>query len=169
MGSRQRTGRRMSDLADFVAAIEAKTGRAGRKIGKEIRLLCPAHDDHNPSLDVREGNNGPPVCTCRSHGCTYEQICEAIGYTPQGNGNGGRQIGAVFTYLDEAGEPLSRLCGSNRRTSASDDSTFRPGHGQGRVRVETRRHPAGRLPVAPAAHRGRSRGNRVRCRRGKAR
>jgi hypothetical protein len=96
----------MSAFDEFVAAVEAKTGQKGRRLGKEIRLLCPAHDDHTPSLDVSEGANGQPLCTCRSRGCPFEQIAAATGWTPNGNGgNGTRQIVSVHVYREEAGEP----------------------------------------------------------------
>jgi hypothetical protein len=37
-------------LADLVAALDrAVRDRAGRADGQEMRFLCPAHDDHNPS------------------------------------------------------------------------------------------------------------------------
>jgi len=72
----------MSGTDDFIRAIEGHTGRQGRRRGAETRLLCPGHDDHHPSLDVREGSDGQPLVQCRSHGCSYEEICRAIGREP---------------------------------------------------------------------------------------
>src|SRR5262245_38709415 len=72
----------MTLTESFVAAIEESTGRVGLRHGAETRLLCPAHDDHRPSLDVREGANGAPLVTCRSHGCSFEAICAALGREP---------------------------------------------------------------------------------------
>jgi hypothetical protein len=66
----------------FVAEVERVTERQGRRNGKEIRLLCPAHDDHYPSLDVARGDDDRPLTQCRSRGCSYEQICAAIGHEP---------------------------------------------------------------------------------------
>jgi len=37
---------------DFVLAVEQKTVRTRRRRGRETSLLCPAHDDHDPSLEV---------------------------------------------------------------------------------------------------------------------
>lgn len=50
--------------------------RRGTK-GEHI-CLCPAHNDKDPSLSVREGDKGI-VMTCTSRGCSTEAICEAIG------------------------------------------------------------------------------------------
>jgi hypothetical protein len=94
----------VSPFEDLVAAIEQHTGRPGRPNGKHIRLLCPAHDDHHPSLDVAEGPNGAPLVQCRSHGCTYEQILAAVGWErPSGRTD---EPTAVYLYTDEQGVPL---------------------------------------------------------------
>lgn len=42
------------------------------------RATCPAHDDENPSLYVREGSNGKILVKCFA-GCSVEQICSALG------------------------------------------------------------------------------------------
>ena len=52
---------------------EKKRGSKGEHI-----CLCPAHDDKDPSLSVREGDKGI-VMTCVSRGCTTEAICERLG------------------------------------------------------------------------------------------
>ena len=43
------------------------------------RATCPAHDDENPSLDIAEAADGKVLLTCRSRGCTFEQIAKALG------------------------------------------------------------------------------------------
>jgi len=40
--------------------------------------LCPAHEDHNPSLSVGQGSNGRVLVCCHA-GCTAEEIVEAVG------------------------------------------------------------------------------------------
>ncbi len=45
------------------------------------RARCPAHDDRNPSLSVREGVRGI-LLKCWS-GCTFSQIAAALGIEPQ--------------------------------------------------------------------------------------
>jgi 5S rRNA maturation endonuclease (ribonuclease M5) len=106
----------VSDFDRFVAAVERTTGQQGRRMGKNIRLLCPAHDDHNPSLDVKEGESGQPVAICRA-GCTYGAICNAIGWratkrapaadplwTPGGRAE------AIYDYTGEDGQLLLQVC-----------------------------------------------------------
>jgi hypothetical protein len=92
---------------DFIAAVERATGRPGRKVGRETELLCPVHGDTHPSLNVREGDNEQPIVQCRSQGCSYEQVCDAIGWRPSPNGSRTAScIVGVYVYRDEQGEPL---------------------------------------------------------------
>jgi 5S rRNA maturation endonuclease (ribonuclease M5)/KaiC/GvpD/RAD55 family RecA-like ATPase len=103
----------MSETADFIRAIEAYTGHQGRPNGKHTRLLCPGHDDHHPSLDVCEGDNGHPVVFCRSHECRFEDICAAIGWRADQGSDEWTPHGpavAVYDYVDEAGVLLSQVC-----------------------------------------------------------
>ena len=41
-------------------------------------VCCPAHNDHDPSLGVMEGENGRIVLNCFA-GCTPLSICESLG------------------------------------------------------------------------------------------
>jgi len=59
-------------LSLFPNAIQEKGG---------WRALCPAHEDHDPSLRISEGKDGRALLVCRSHGCTLEAITAAIGLT----------------------------------------------------------------------------------------
>src|SRR5215218_8354534 len=55
-----------------------------RKSKTEADVLCPVHDDHNPSLgvDLRHNGAGPKVVlNCRSQGCEYSEILQAVGLT----------------------------------------------------------------------------------------
>src|SRR5207247_1779766 len=36
-------------------------------------------DDHNPSLDIKEGNDGLVLLTCRSANCPREEIVRRLG------------------------------------------------------------------------------------------
>jgi hypothetical protein len=71
----------------------AKFGPA-RRNGKEWRVLCPAHSDSTPSLDISEGHSGP-VFQCRSHHCSADDILAAMELTwsdvlpPRTNGHAG--------------------------------------------------------------------------------
>lgn len=109
----------MTIFQDFVAAIEATTGRPGKRQGRNTRLLCPAHDDTRPSLDVAEGTDGRPLVVCRSHGCTFEAICTAIGhdirdYAPEQESEGGwtprGPAVAVYTYHDADRKLAYEVC-----------------------------------------------------------
>jgi putative DNA primase/helicase len=55
-----------------------------RKSKTDADVICPAHDDHNPSLGVDLRQNGADakvVINCRSQGCGYADILRAIGLT----------------------------------------------------------------------------------------
>jgi hypothetical protein len=114
----------VNDFAELVAAIERHTGHQGRRNGKHIRLLCPGHDDHHPSLDVAEGDDGTPLVFCRSHGCAYQQILDAIGWERREPRDD--EPVAIYTYTDEQGVPLFEV------------GRFPPGH-DGRKRFFQRR------------------------------
>jgi hypothetical protein len=49
-----------------------------RPAGREHLARCPAHDDHAPSLAVRQDGDRILMC-CRSHHCRREDICAALG------------------------------------------------------------------------------------------
>lgn len=107
----------------LLVAIEARTGRARKRAGREWRVLCPAHEDSDPSLDIREGDGGYPIMACRSHGCEPDRILEAVGlvwadllggederWTPRGPWT------ALYEYVDEEGKVLFQVC----RTAAKE-------------------------------------------------
>src|SRR5215211_534592 len=57
---------------------------SGAKIKSETDadVLCPVHGDRNPSLgvDLRRNGAGPQILlNCRSQGCSYEEILDAVG------------------------------------------------------------------------------------------
>jgi hypothetical protein len=59
-------------------------GEQRRKSKTDADVICPVHDDHNPSLgvDLRQNGAGPKVIiNCRSQGCPYVAILGAIGLT----------------------------------------------------------------------------------------
>jgi hypothetical protein len=59
-------------------------GEHRRKSKTDADVICPAHDDHNPSLgvDLRQNGAGSKVVlNCRSRGCGYAAILGAIGLT----------------------------------------------------------------------------------------
>jgi hypothetical protein len=73
----------VTDLAPSLATVlDALRGR-GEVVrrGAEWVALCPAHDDHTPSLSVTH-RGGAVLFRCRSHGCTFAQIVRALGLDP---------------------------------------------------------------------------------------
>lgn len=62
-------------LASRLERVKWKQG------GKAFRARCPAHDDHDPSLDVTEGLDGRALVICRSRQCTPDAITGAVGLT----------------------------------------------------------------------------------------
>lgn len=74
------------------------------------KALCPAHDDHNPSLSITD-KNGKPLLYCHA-GCTQAAVWAAIGLplrsngTPPGGNGTGYNIVATYDYQDEAGRVI---------------------------------------------------------------
>jgi hypothetical protein len=69
--------------------------------------LCPAHDDHTPSLGISEGKDGRILVKCWSAGCTAEEIVESKGLTMSDlfagdNGTGVRHGPSKPTKADKA-------------------------------------------------------------------
>ncbi len=56
-------------------------GCVPKRAGAEWRCKCPAHDDRNPSLNIRAGHDGRALVNCKA-GCTFEAVCGAIGLRP---------------------------------------------------------------------------------------
>src|SRR5215216_6394297 len=59
-------------------------GEHKRKSKTDADVLCPVHDDHNPSLGVdlrQNGTSSKVVLNCRSQGCEYSEILQAVGLT----------------------------------------------------------------------------------------
>jgi hypothetical protein len=117
----------MSAAADLVDLIERRSGRSGRRVGRNIRLLCPVHDDHHPSLDVAEAPEGSPLVICRSCGATLVKVCDALGvpvadFLPARDGvadvewlpTGGKAV-AVYDYEDAAGQLVQQVIRDDRK------------------------------------------------------
>lgn len=43
--------------------------------------LCPAHDDRNPSLSIRQGDRGCVLLNCFA-GCEFDAIVQALNLDP---------------------------------------------------------------------------------------
>jgi len=83
--------------------------------------LCPAHDDHKPSLAVAVGDGGKVLLKCRSRNCPVDAICAAIGLgigelsppgSPKGQSRrqGGKaKIVQTYNYQDSKGKLLFQV------------------------------------------------------------
>ena len=81
-----------------------------KRNGKGWRAPCPAHNDHKPSLDIDEGEDGKVLVICRA-GCPQENVIaelKRLGIWP-GNGFDKKEMqrirGALSMY-DAASEKL---------------------------------------------------------------
>jgi predicted P-loop ATPase len=108
-----------------VTAAKIAAALRGRRTGKEWRCLCPAHDDHDPSLSITE-RNGKVLLTCRA-GCEQSAVIEALKkrglWLNAANGtNGSQHFLAFYDYQDEDGKVLYQVC----RTSDKSFPLRRP-------------------------------------------
>lgn len=69
------------DPVDVVITALEAAGCRPKPRGNGWRALCPAHDDHNPSLDIDRGDDGRVLLICRSRGCNAERIVAEVGLT----------------------------------------------------------------------------------------
>ena len=58
-------------------AEELAAALGGRRNGRGWRACCPAHNDHDPSLDIAQGDGGKVLVVCRA-GCPQEAVLEAL-------------------------------------------------------------------------------------------
>src|SRR5687767_827991 len=99
----------------FGRVCSALGHRIKRRQGRDkIHALCPAHDDHNPSLVVSRGEKGV-VLHCHL-GCSTKDVLAALcmeerelfyDASPQ---TSSRQIVATYDYCDLHGEVQYSVC-----------------------------------------------------------
>ncbi len=63
-------------ITECLNRIETKTGFRPKKEGSSYKACCPAHDDQNPSLSIKEVD-GKLLLHCFA-GCSPEKICSTI-------------------------------------------------------------------------------------------
>jgi len=64
----------MDPLDTFLAAVPG----GGRRVGGQYLVRCPAHDDHKPSLAIRERDDGTLLVRCHA-GCSTVDVLDALG------------------------------------------------------------------------------------------
>lgn len=60
-----------------LAKLSSRLRGERRRAQGEYIYLCPAHDDHNPSLSVTERSDGVLLVTCRA-GCSIGDVLGAL-------------------------------------------------------------------------------------------
>src|SRR6187431_2038204 len=100
------------DIRSFLENLQSKTGRTAQKSGAGYSACCPAHDDQNPSLSIREGCDGKILLHCFS-GCPVDSICASLGLEIsdlfESDSTAKRApIRTVYSYKDEQGRELYR-------------------------------------------------------------
>jgi hypothetical protein len=97
----------------FIKKLE-RAGRDPQPKGDGWEALCPAHDDHHPSLVIGEGIDGRVLIHCRA-GCDSAHIVNALGlmwrdlFPPLGSRTSGATFDAseivdTYDYVDKDGE-----------------------------------------------------------------
>jgi len=101
-----------SPLEVVLDRLAQKTGgKRATRAGDGYVSRCPAHDDQNPSLSVRAGDDGRVLVHCFS-GCSSQQVVDALGMTmtdlfPSSSApKVSRRVVATYDYKDETGRVL---------------------------------------------------------------
>ena len=109
----------ISTAEQIARGVAAAKGGAVRRTGTGYECRCPAHDDHDPSLSVSDGQNGPLV-HCHA-GCSQESVIGALRdlglwhtkprakvepMRPKGIPSAwhGKPLSILYTYATQSGE-----------------------------------------------------------------
>jgi putative DNA primase/helicase len=95
------------------AATIAKGLRGGRKVGTGWVACCPAHEDSNPSLAVRDSKTGSVLVHCHA-GCSQSAVIRVLKdlqlwSEKRVDTTASRRIVAAYDYTDESGELLYQV------------------------------------------------------------
>jgi hypothetical protein len=116
-------GRSTSKPAGPSAAVERLLERLDGVVeaASGWRALCPAHDDHEPSLSVTVGRDGCCLVCCHA-GCGVEAIVAAVGLElpdlfDDGPSGGRRKSAKLVALADASGLELFRTPGGRAHAS----------------------------------------------------
>ena len=70
----------MSTSLERVRNRFAEKGYSVKQYGNEYRTKCPAHQGVDQNFAFSEGEDGRVLFTCHSHKCSYDEICQALGF-----------------------------------------------------------------------------------------
>jgi len=91
-------------------AAEISQQLHGHRSGAGYVARCPAHDDKNPSLSLKD-EDGKILVHCHA-GCEQGAVVEALkarGLWPESEAPSDRRIVAEYNYTDEAGDSLYQV------------------------------------------------------------
>ncbi|MCC7420782.1 MAG: AAA family ATPase, partial [Planctomycetaceae bacterium] len=128
--------------SDFFDQLRHREGTIAGSDG-QLRMRCPCHDDHNPSLSVRLHDNLIQV-HCFA-GCPAGEVAKALGVPPRNNGRPMKHT--EYVYRDEARQILYRVV----RTADKKFFQQRWSHGQYLDGMKDVRRVLYRLPELLAA------------------
>ena len=105
-----------SDIPHYTAAeIAAQLGKAKITNGQWL-CLCPAHDDHDPSLSIADKPGGGLLLNCFAD-CSYEDIIEALtklGLWSPKKEPGPRENRVIYPYKDADGKKVFEVVRTNK-------------------------------------------------------
>lgn len=77
------------------------------------KVLCPGHEDHNPSLKITLGEDGKILLKCFA-GCDNDHIVKSVGLKLSdlflNKDKKGRIISAVYNYQNKDGKTIYQVC-----------------------------------------------------------
>lgn len=92
-------------------AAEIARNLHGRKLPSGWVARCPAHDDHNPSLSLKDADDGRILVKCHAS-CSQTAVIDALkakGLWPERERRQGGVIVATYDYTDEHGNLLYQV------------------------------------------------------------
>jgi hypothetical protein len=91
----------------------------GKRVGRDFVAHCPAHDDRNPSLSIKDTKDGRILVKCHA-GCTQLAVIarlRELDLWPEAQDSkplNRRRV--IYTYVDESGRPLHRTIRTSQKT-----------------------------------------------------
>lgn len=134
------------DLSPTMQNVLSRLEKTSRS-GSGYKACCPAHSDRNPSLSIKEGDDGRILLHCFA-GCKVEEVVEAIGLTmadlipaelrrSKANSNH-KDPNAYYDYHDADGKLLFQVVRKPSKPNGNKDFIQRQPDGNGGWIYKTR-------------------------------